>query len=348
LQQCFLLADNDSAVNVLPSSVDGENIVARWICRDELAANDDLLQAIFRLLVDAHYRTEPDDLRYLLDVPDISLVIGLHGDNVVAVALIADEKSLPVDIIERIKTDKHRPRGHLLAQTLALQDGIYDALPMHAWRIVRIAVQVELQGSGIGKQLLSTIADAARNAGVDYLGSSFAIDTAVFAFWLRAGFVPLRIGLHCDHVTASYAALVALPFSAAAKALQLQRQQRFARQLPQLLAQYWYDLEPEIIVRLYQQLPCVLVPSEIDLQQTCDYLRGAIGYDAAWLSLSAVLQQHLHKPVNQSDEKLVLPVRRILQSWSWDRLVKTGAYSGKKSVEVALRDNLEKIIFSGR
>lgn len=343
LNQCFLLDDRqvlpDSRGNLLTCT---ETI--RCLSRDELMEDEVLLQSLFRLLVNAHYRTEPDDLRYLLDIAEVKIFAGFLGDQLVSAALVVEEAPFSLEKIDSIRREIHRPKGHLLAQTLALQEGIYDALRLSMWRIVRIAVQPELQRCGLGKSLLKSISQVAQESGVDCLGSSFAADPAVFRFWVDAGFSPLRLGLHRDHVSASFSVIVTKAFTQPAKVVASLATQRLLNKITYHLSKTWFDVDPLFIVRLLKSLPYFDDPSDIDVQQFNDYLRSATAYESAWFSLLKMLIWALSQNLSKEDENTyLLSVRCVLQGWSWRALADTYNYTGRKEVEKKVKEDLAKI-----
>jgi tRNA(Met) cytidine acetyltransferase len=355
LREVFLLADTDSDVfSNFPAekisnieSVAINDVTVRRLSRNELMLDERQLSVLFRLLVDAHYRTQPDDLRYLLDAPHVQIWASFCAGKILAAAVVVEEGALAAESIQRIKTDQHRPRGNLLSQTIALQMGVYEGLSLSAWRVVRIAVQPELQRKGLGQALLDEIAAQARIESIDFIGSSFAIDTEILSFWQTAHFSPLRMGTHRDHVTAAYAVIVVQPFSDAASSMIDVVKQRFAQQLTTFLPVYWRDVEPSILADLYLALPSFAAPSVIDIQQMNDYLRAAIAFDTAHMALINVLNMQMPIYLRNGGSLAVvdLPIRCILQRWSWSELAVAEQCSGKKALEIKLRENLRTILF---
>ena len=95
-----------------------EDVKSKYLSQDTLATQPDVLEQVFGLMVQAHYRTRPYDLRYLMDAPNVSVVAMFADDTVVAVALLAIEGGFDQDTASAIVDGRRRPRGHLLPESL--------------------------------------------------------------------------------------------------------------------------------------------------------------------------------------------------------------------------------------
>lgn len=206
----LLLLDAEPAEPVVSAA---ENIEYRTLSRAELAADESLLRALFGLLVLAHYRTTPGDLRVLLDSPNIHFELLYRGGSLVGCAAVAAEGGLSRALAEGVWAGVRRPTGHLLPQALIAHEGALEFAPMSAWRIMRIAVHPRIQSQGLGAALVSRLGERARQAGIDYLGASFGATAGLVQFWRRQGFRPVRVGDQRDPVSSSFATLVLHPLS---------------------------------------------------------------------------------------------------------------------------------------
>jgi tRNA(Met) cytidine acetyltransferase len=173
-----------------------------------LAGNPSFLADIYGLLRSAHYRTTPDDLRFLLDAPAISIYRLAWGAQTLAVALVVEEGSIDERMALEISAGRRRPRGHLLVQTLAIHEQQPQYLQQRVARVIRIAVHTQLQGNGLGSQLLQRIVDDQRESGVQSIGSSFSATPEVLSFWQRNGFELVRLGYKKQAASAAPSALV--------------------------------------------------------------------------------------------------------------------------------------------
>jgi len=104
----------------------------RRVSRDERAHDEALLRAIYRLLHQAHYRTSPDDLKHLLDLPGQSLYIATRGADVAGVLHLRHESPLPEALAAAVIRGERRPQGRLLLQQLLThsQNPAYNPRPL--------------------------------------------------------------------------------------------------------------------------------------------------------------------------------------------------------------------------
>ena len=187
--------------------------------RDNLAQNEPLLRQLFGLLVTAHYQTRPSDLRQMLDAPDISIHVLQQGESIFAVALLSREGGLDADLTTAIHAGKRRPHGHPVPQTLTFHAGIAGAAELVCERVMRIAVHPNLQGQGLGSQLLGHLVAYVESSGADYIGVSYALTPALLRFWEHAGFRLARVGHRKDTASGSHSAVQIRGLTAAGQAL---------------------------------------------------------------------------------------------------------------------------------
>ena len=243
-----------------PAQLDAGEVAAadcivEAIDRDLLLGQPDTLRELFGLLVLAHYRTTPSDLRNLLDGPNVSVWLSRYRGKVVAAALVAEEGGFDAGLAEAVWRGERRPHGHLLAQTLAAHAGLQGAPQLRYWRVMRIAVHPRLQRRSLGQQLLETIGNAARAQGIDLFGSSFAATADVVAFWNSAGCLPVRLGATRDASSGCHSALVLSACSDVGRELLASARARFAEQFPRDLEQRFAGLEGELVLSLLSGLP---------------------------------------------------------------------------------------------
>lgn len=196
---------NAESVDAEPAAVE---LQSRSVSQAELAADEVLLQQVYGLLRSAHYRTTPDDLRFLLDAPGVSIEVMTMGAAVIGVALLVREGELDDAMAQAIAAGQRRPRGHLLVQTLAVQEARSLYLQQRVSRVVRIAIHPQLQGQGYGSQLLQHLILDQQQQSVEVLGSSFSATPDVLAFWQRNGFSLVRIGHRRQTASAAPSAVV--------------------------------------------------------------------------------------------------------------------------------------------
>jgi len=171
-----------------PSLGGGEPRVVE-VDRLHLADDHMLLEKLYSILVEAHYRNEPDDLALILDAPHHRLYALLAGQEPVAVADVAEE-GVETPWEARILLDK-----------LASAAGYHRV--GRGWRIVRIAVHPALQRRGLGSRLLRGIEERARARGLDWLGAIYG-RVEVTRFWLRNGLLPVYASPLPNRVTGEH------------------------------------------------------------------------------------------------------------------------------------------------
>ncbi len=122
----LLLNAGVSVVN--KEGVKPETVSMQWLDRDKLVNDDALLNALFGLLVLAHYQTRPEDLMLMLDEPSVHIAV-LLGESpskpVLGVMLCIEEGGeQDEDLIAQVVQGRRRPKGHLIPQALASQSGL--------------------------------------------------------------------------------------------------------------------------------------------------------------------------------------------------------------------------------
>lgn len=199
------------------------------------------LEAAYRLLTSAHYRTSPLDLRRLLDAPGMQLWRAGDANALQGALWLVEEGGLEPELAQAVWAGTRRPRGNLVAQSLAAHAGLAEAAILRSQRISRIAVAAESRRRGTGQQLVAAAADAA--ADHDYLSVSFGYTESLWAFWRACGFTLVRIGSQREASSGCYAAMAILPCSAAGEALTRRAAEQLARDWPRLRQHIALDLQ---------------------------------------------------------------------------------------------------------
>jgi tRNA(Met) cytidine acetyltransferase len=236
----------------------------RLVPPEWLIAHPDKLRALFGLMIEAHYRTTPGDLRIMLDSPNLKIWIAESAGSIVGACLVAQEGGLDNELVKHIWEGRRRPRGHLIPQLLIAQEGYIEAASLNALRIVRIAVSDTHRRQGIARGLLEAIETWCESQAIDLMGASFAVTTALLDFWQTAGYQVIRIGSQLDPVSGSYAVLVLKGLSATAKHELCLWHAEFQQRLLYLQGEWLKDLEPDILKRVQQHTSENAARSEID------------------------------------------------------------------------------------
>lgn len=180
LERAFLL--NPAPCPVGPQSSWNVHTVSQ----DTLAHNENLLERIYALLHQAHYRTTPEDLKRLLDLPQQTLLVASSGHNIAGVLHILHETPLPVTLAHAVMRGERRPQGRLLLQQL-LQRTHNIAYNRPLARISRIAVHPDCRRQGIASALITH----AQQTIAEPLGVSYGHDKVLAAFWQAQGFAEI-------------------------------------------------------------------------------------------------------------------------------------------------------------
>ena len=326
----------------------------RRVKQQELLHNEALLRQIFGLLVNAHYQTRPSDLVRLLDDPQYQIFILQPQEYLIATAVMVQEGGLSQELATEIYHGKRRPQGHLVPQLLATHVGIKNAPCYYANRIMRIAVHPKLQGKGIGSYLLSYLIDYSKqNNKADYIASSFGATPKLIAFWRKANFKTVQIGMKRDASSGTHSIIMLQALKTKAQSLTLEAQNHFKQSLPLLLADPLRELEATLVIALFQtsffslsikQIKQVLNENEqYALKGFCDQRRG---YESSIISIYKLTLSCLSQPIKvthlTSDELQIL-IAKVLQKQPWQSLAKSTHLTGKKQAIKLLRQAVKKL-----
>ena len=313
--------------------------------RDQLAANEQALNDLFGLLVLAHYRTTPFDLRHLLDGPNLSVFVLRFRERILATALLAQEGGFDPDTAHAIWAGFRRPRGHLLAQSLAAHLGLEEGPCLRGGRIIRIAVHPAVQRRGLGSRLVRELLSEGLRSGLDYLGTSFGATPELLRFWYRHELLPVRIGLRRSASSSSYSVLLLHPITAAGEQICRQARRRFQRQLPSLLQDALRDLDTPLAALL---LGHSIASSDFSLEDS-DWF-DLIGFAFARRSYAACLPgletlslKALADGLRVSEQAQLL-VMRVLQHRDWSECAQALHLPGRHGVEQALRQVIGELV----
>lgn len=222
-EQALILAE--PALNV----VRGRLVIRRLQSADghiELAR----LIRIYQLLMSAHYRTSPLDLRRMLDAPGMHFMVAENAQSELGGALwLVEEGLLDADLTNAIWAGYRRPRGNLVAQSLAAHAGFPCAAQLSSLRISRIAIVPDRRREGLGLSMIRQIAGSAQ--GVDYLSVSFGFTAELWRFWQACGFHLVRIGTQREASSGCYTVMALLPLSPSGCHLVQQAKRRLSRDL---------------------------------------------------------------------------------------------------------------------
>ena len=283
---------------------------------------------VYQLLSGAHYRTSPLDLRRMMDAPGQHF-LQAAGENEIAGALcLVDEGGLSQELSQAVWAGYRRPRGNLVAQSLAAHGSNPLAATLRGRRVSRIAVHPARQREGTGRQLIAGALQYIHD--LDYLSVSFGYTEELWRFWQRCGFVLVRMGNHREASSGCYTAMALLPMSDAGKQLAEREHYRLRRDA-QALAQWNGETLP------------------------VDPLNDAVLSDDDWLELAGFA--FAHRPLLTSlgcllrllqTSELALPALRgrLQKNASDAQLCTTLKLSGRKLLLVRQREEAAQALFA--
>lgn len=283
---------------------------------------------VYQLLSGAHYRTSPLDLRRMMDAPG-QYFLQAAGENEIAGALwLVDEGGLSQELSQAVWAGFRRPRGNLVAQSLAAHGSNPLAATLRGRRVSRIAVHPARQREGTGRQLIAGALQYTHD--LDYLSVSFGYTGELWRFWQRCGFVLVRMGNHREASSGCYTAMALLPMSDAGK--QLAEREHYRLRRDALALAQWNG----------ETLPV-------------DPLNDAILSDDDWLELAGFA--FAHRPLLTSlgcllrllqTSELALPALRgrLQKNASDAQLCTTLKLSGRKMLLVRQREEAAQALFA--
>lgn len=283
---------------------------------------------VYQLLSGAHYRTSPLDLRRMMDAPGQHFLQAAGGNEIAGALWLVDEGGLSQELSQAVWAGYRRPRGNLVAQSLAAHGSNPLAATLRGRRVSRIAVHPARQREGTGRQLIAGALQYIHD--LDYLSVSFGYTEELWRFWQRCGFVLVRMGNHREASSGCYTAMALLPMSDAGKQLAEREHYRLRRDA-QALAQWNGEMLP-------------VAP-----------LNDAVLSDDDWLELAGFA--FTHRPLLTSlgcllrllqTSELALPALRgrLQKNASDAQLCTTLKLSGRKLLLVRQREEAAQALFA--
>ncbi|WP_160142014.1 GNAT family N-acetyltransferase [Nitrincola tapanii] len=266
----LLLLDAQPADVLQAAPIEWQDLSYLALAPEDLCQDSATLREIFGLLIAAHYRTTPNDLRLLLDSPGMQIrVLRNPQQQILATLWLAPEGGIEPELAQAIWQGRRRPKGDLISQILIAQEGWQEAASWRGWRVMRIAVHPEAQRQGLGFRLLQAMEQEAKALSLDYVATSFAAEVGVVAFWQAAAYAPLRLGEQQDAVTGSWPLLMFKPLQLHLNTWLPQAQERLTQYLRLRLAKG--EVLPSYLIRA--ALAARYAPTPLS-QQTLERLAG--------------------------------------------------------------------------
>jgi len=200
----------------------------------------ELATTTFQLLHSAHYRTTPIDLRRMMDAPQCGYWQMVDNECCYGALGWVDEGEQSAELAQAVWRGERRPRGNLVAQSLAAHSRFPQAMLLASRRISRIAVSQSLRREGIGRRLVAALRE--NSQGKDFLSVSFGYTPELWHFWQHCGFQLVRIGTQREASSGCYAAMAIAPLTEAGQQLCTQAVAHFQRDWPIQQARYSPEL----------------------------------------------------------------------------------------------------------
>jgi len=344
ITRLFLLAADGGRLPGKTEYSAGELVIEPW---EPAAASDGALSRAFGLLVDAHYRTSPADLRQWLDDPAARSWRARIGDQTVGVLWCALEGGLPAELAEQVSLGTRRIRGHLLPQSLASHSGYPEAAVLRGLRVVRIAVSDEVRRAGIGQSMVQAARAYAAEQDVDYLGTSFGGSADLLAFWQTCGLHVVRVGWQQEASSGEYPLQMVAGFSQAGRDLEERIRNRLADHWLTLLPGNWQGLEPTLLAGITADLPPGPTLDRDDLRDLRNFANGHRGFQVTVPVLRKLSQAPGIMAWLKSHEALAVWCQGVLQGRPWSALQADRLCLGQREGEDRLRQVVRDLLKDG-
>mgnify|MGYP003385102893 CR=1 FL=1 len=321
------------------------SITYRQVNQQTLALDETLLAQVYALLVGAHYQTTPDDLRILLDGPNISVLIATQQHQVVGVLMLAEEGGISPQLHANIAAAKRRVKGHLAPQLIAVNTGSTDMLAQRVWRVVRIAVHPSIRRQGIASGLLSAAQDLARQQQMDALCATFGLTAELIPFWNNCGFAPLTLSTRKDNASGAFSGVVYKGLTDQALSLQASLLGQLPQQLMFGCSDYLQDIDVDTLIVLLRCCSHSVSFSEDELAQLNNFAYANKPLETCLpvlLKAALVIPAQLPEPAEYNGVWLL--VVRLLLKWPLVRIVERSNISGKDALVRELRQLLASFI----
>lgn len=315
----------------------------RIISKKQLSADMDNLRAIYGLLVSAHYRTRPSDLRQLMDDENQRIIIAKINNEIVAVLLLNLEGGLEEDLCHTIFLGKRRPQGHLFAQMITAQAGSKNFACLSGYRIQRIAVDEHYRQRGIGRLLIHKAELMVIEEKLHYLGSCFALDHTIAPFWKKLGFELIHIGSGKGKSTGRQTVAVIKSSNPAVRSAITPLRNRIHHYLPVWLLGYckamlWQDVLA--LIELHDDRMFQL--SALDEDEIMAFTQGYRGFDLTQASLQKLLIRTLSEETKLSNQQIQLLIEKVLLNRTWKNLQGFDGDTGRKEMIRHIRQSVKK------
>ncbi|MDX1552358.1 MAG: GNAT family N-acetyltransferase [Marinobacter sp.] len=310
-------------------------------------ASEAELSRAFGLLVDAHYRTTPGDLRQWMDDPDAVTIVARQGADIIGVLWATIEGNLEPALARKVLRGERRLKGHLLPQSLANHGGDVEAATLRILRVVRVAVHDPYRRQGIGRQLLSIATDKAEALELNAIGTSYGAAEDLLPFWQSSGFAIVRLGINREASSGEYAVQMLKGLTGQGVATQQRLSARFSEQWPIMLPAVWANLSSQLVLAITADVPAARPLTDQEVIELEAFAHGHRGFQLTLPALKRLTLQGGVANQLQGNASALLWVKAVLQNYSWDALRAGGFCTGRKDGDAGLRTLAGDLISRG-
>ncbi|MCB9686139.1 MAG: tRNA(Met) cytidine acetyltransferase [Alphaproteobacteria bacterium] len=313
----------------------------------ELAGDERQLSEVFGLLVHAHYRTTPTDLRTLLTPdPDVVCHVAETPGGVVGVGLVSREGALSPEQCAALAAGAERIRGHALADTLICHAGHPEAGELRIARSVRLAVHPDRRREGLAARIVAHEHEV--HADAELFGTLFGATADVIRLRRRLGYALVRVGVARGGRSGEVSVAMALGRTERASVLVERLRAELARDWPVLRELLEGDgalTDPEVLAAIEADLP---EPAPFGEEEARTIVRGWLDgprtFEAAAPSLRWLRTRGLLRIEALDDRSRALVEGRLTRSLPWrsllDHVDGGGVPAVMRAMKAAVREAL--------
>ena len=318
------------------------------VSQSRLAADNSLLTDLFGLLVMAHYRTRPYDLRHILDGNNLAIYRLMQGRQNIGVVVVSHEGDFDETLTRQIWSGCRRPRGHLLPQILTMHLGLRDAARQKTARIMRIVIHPDFRQQGAGSFVLAWLSRRYCDQ-VDMIGASFGVSPDLLRFWSHAGYRTVRIGLNRSQYSGAHACLVLKGLTIQGLVTESRAGQNFSENFPLQLKTVLSRLDPRIVMLAYQSMQESSSLDQMNDLAFADLVVFGFGQrnlDTVLAALTRLAEYCLiHRQQQCLDEQQVrLLVEHILQGKDWHECTALEGHQGRADGIALMRQSIRDVL----
>ena len=315
----------------------GASYTIRGVSRAQLSQQSKLLRQVYALLLSAHYRTRPSDLRQLMDNDDQQLLLAEANGRVVGVLQLNREGGFAAELCEQVFMGTRRPRGHLLAQMITAQAGVRNFACFSGLRVQRIAVDAAYRCQGVGRALINAAQQLVQQQQLDYLGSSFAIDPGVALFWQKLGFRLLHISSGTGTSSGRQTVAVIRPQSAPIEQITAAQHLKLKNYLPVWLLGYCRNMDWTDVLAIIQLANVEYSFSEQDEDEISAFAGGFRGLELSQAVLQKLLIHRCSRLAELAPDLIRPAIEKIALNKHWQALPGHAGHHGKNELLKQLR-----------